>query len=88
MECNFSIGSYRFEPRRIVLKEGHVASGFYIVLSGTCLVNQKETDPRNGETFVRTITQLTSGESFGVSITFHPFCSFEGCDDGGFDIRP
>ncbi|XP_011664543.1 uncharacterized protein LOC584085 [Strongylocentrotus purpuratus] len=61
----------RFEPRRIVLKEGHVASGFYIVLSGTCLVNQKETDPRNGETFVRTITQLTSGESFGEYSLLH-----------------
>ncbi|XP_041454073.1 uncharacterized protein LOC121407181 isoform X1 [Lytechinus variegatus] len=61
----------RFEPRRIVVKEGHVASGFYIILSGTCLVNQKENDPRNGETFVRTITQLTTGESFGEYSLLH-----------------
>ncbi|XP_071481272.1 uncharacterized protein [Diadema antillarum] len=61
----------RFEPRRIVLKEGHVASGFYIVLSGTCLVNQTEIDPRNNEPFVRTITQLTGGQAFGEYSLLH-----------------
>ncbi|KAJ8027745.1 Cyclic nucleotide-binding domain-containing protein 2 [Holothuria leucospilota] len=55
----------KFEPRRIILKEGHVASCFYIILSGTCLVNKKEMDPRNGETFIRTIDEITSGQSFG-----------------------
>ncbi|XP_022103049.1 uncharacterized protein LOC110985907 [Acanthaster planci] len=55
----------RYEPRRIILKEGHQASGFYIILSGTCLVNQKEIDPRNNEPFVRTIDELHTGDSFG-----------------------
>ncbi|XP_038056651.1 uncharacterized protein LOC119728471 isoform X2 [Patiria miniata] len=55
----------RYEPRRIILKEGHQASGFYIILSGTCLVNQKEIDPRNNETFVRTIDEIHAGDSFG-----------------------
>ncbi|XP_071787067.1 uncharacterized protein [Asterias amurensis] len=55
----------RYEPRRIILKEGHLASGFYIILSGTCLINQKEIDPRNNETFVRTIDEIHSGDSFG-----------------------
>ncbi|PIK52297.1 hypothetical protein BSL78_10789 [Apostichopus japonicus] len=61
----------KFEPRRIILKEGHVASCYYIILSGTCLINKKEVDPRNGETFIRTIDEISSGEAFGDNSLLH-----------------
>ncbi|XP_033111007.1 cyclic nucleotide-binding domain-containing protein 2-like isoform X2 [Anneissia japonica] len=53
-----------YEPRRIIIKEGHQASAFYVILSGTCLVNQRETD-RTGNTFVRTVAEICTGDSFG-----------------------
>ncbi|XP_071950973.1 cyclic nucleotide-binding domain-containing protein 2-like [Antedon mediterranea] len=54
-----------YEHRRMILKEGHRASGFYIMLSGTCLVNEREMDYRNGTTFVRTVAKVSNGDAFG-----------------------
>ncbi|XP_072040774.1 uncharacterized protein [Amphiura filiformis] len=55
----------RFEPRRIVLKEGHAASCYYIILSGVCLVNQLDFDRRNNSQFVTTVKEIGPGDCFG-----------------------
>ena len=57
----------RFEARRIVLKEGHAASCYYIILSGVCLVNQLDFDRRNNSQFVTTVKEIGPGDCFGVS---------------------
>lgn len=55
----------RFEARRIVLKEGHTASCFYIIISGICLVNQLDFDKRNNSQFVTTVKEIAGGDGFG-----------------------
>ncbi|XP_019647468.1 PREDICTED: uncharacterized protein LOC109487824 [Branchiostoma belcheri] len=54
-----------YEARRIVLKQGHRPFCFYIILSGTVLINVKEKDERTGKTFVRTVRELSGGDVFG-----------------------
>ncbi|XP_013417170.1 uncharacterized protein LOC106178505 isoform X2 [Lingula anatina] len=55
----------RYETRRIIVREGHPPFGFYIILSGTVLINVRETDPRTGKTFVRTVHEMSGGDAFG-----------------------
>lgn len=54
-----------YETRRVILRQGHRPMGFYILLSGTAIVNIRDTDPRTGKHFVRTVHQLSAGATFG-----------------------
>lgn len=56
----------------MVLKEGHHADCFYVIVSGTVLINIKEENPCNGQHFIRTVHELSEGEAFGVSAV--PLC--------------
>ncbi|RUS74959.1 hypothetical protein EGW08_017272 [Elysia chlorotica] len=60
-----------YEARRIILREGHPPSAFYLVLSGSLIANISETSPTTGQTFLRTVTDVTEGDCFGV-IFFSP----------------
>nr|XP_006819701.1 PREDICTED: cyclic nucleotide-binding domain-containing protein 2-like [Saccoglossus kowalevskii] len=64
----------RYEARRIVLKQGHRPFAFYIILSGTCLVNVQEVDSRTGRSMVRTVREITGGDQFG-EIAFMNNCT-------------
>ncbi|XP_067941996.1 uncharacterized protein [Watersipora subatra] len=55
----------RYEARRVITRLGHEARIFYLLLSGTLLVNIKERSEQNGQEFMRTVNQLTGGEAFG-----------------------
>ncbi|GFR96179.1 cyclic nucleotide-binding domain-containing protein 2-like [Elysia marginata] len=55
-----------YEPRRIILREGHPPSAFYLVLSGSLIANITETSPTTGQTFLRTVADVKEGECFGV----------------------
>lgn len=39
---------------------------FYIMLTGTAIVNILDQDPRTGNKFVRTVHELNGGDTFGV----------------------
>ena len=51
---------HRYEAHRIVVRQGHVAESFYIVLSGTVMSNV-----RDGKTPV--VQEIKEGGCFGVS---------------------
>ncbi|XP_070553053.1 uncharacterized protein [Ptychodera flava] len=55
----------RYEARRIILKQGQRPFAFYIILSGTCLVNIREIDEKTGKPMVRTVREITAGDHFG-----------------------
>lgn len=55
-----------YETRRVILKQGHPPSMFYIMLTGTAIVNILDQDPRTGNKFVRTVHELNGGDTFGV----------------------
>ncbi|KAK3801152.1 hypothetical protein RRG08_006869 [Elysia crispata] len=55
----------RYEPRRIILREGHPPSAFYLVLCGSLIANISETSPTSGQTFLRTVADVKEGECFG-----------------------
>ena len=59
-------GIYSYETRRVILKQGHPPSMFYIMLTGTAIVNILDEDPRTGNKFVRTVHELNGGDTFGV----------------------
>ncbi|KAL5011528.1 hypothetical protein ScPMuIL_010079 [Solemya velum] len=54
-----------YESRRVVLKKGHRAESFYIILSGTLIVNLVEKDRLTGQSFERTAHEMGPGETFG-----------------------
>ncbi|GFO39019.1 CAMP-dependent protein kinase regulatory subunit [Plakobranchus ocellatus] len=54
-----------YEPRRIILREGHPPSAFYLVLSGSLIANISETSVITGQTFIRTVADVNEGECFG-----------------------
>ena len=51
---------HRYEAHRIIVRQGHVAESFYIVLSGTVMSNV-----RDGKTPV--VQEIKEGGCFGVS---------------------
>ncbi|XP_077984512.1 uncharacterized protein LOC144439121 isoform X2 [Glandiceps talaboti] len=55
----------RYEARRIILKQGHRPFAFYIILSGTCLINVQEIDSETRKKMVRTVREITTGDHFG-----------------------
>ncbi|ELT87517.1 hypothetical protein CAPTEDRAFT_196752 [Capitella teleta] len=54
-----------YEAGRIILKQGHRADGFYILLSGEVIINVKELNPLRGDSFSSTVKQLGAGSTFG-----------------------
>ncbi|KAK3100366.1 hypothetical protein FSP39_018822 [Pinctada imbricata] len=54
-----------YEARRVILKQGHPPSMFYIMLTGTAIVNILDTNPTTGVKFVRTVHTLNAGDTFG-----------------------
>jgi len=52
-----------YEPRRVIIKQGHPPTAFYIILSGTCLINVRTVD-EGGEKVI-TINEIKEGEVFG-----------------------
>ena len=50
---------YRYEAKRVILRQGHVAEAFYILLSGTILINAQE----RGHPVVK---EVSAGGTFGV----------------------
>ncbi|XP_076823551.1 uncharacterized protein LOC143469669 isoform X1 [Clavelina lepadiformis] len=54
-----------YESRRVIIKQGHPPSAFYIVLSGTCLINTKEQSNEEGGETTQTVNELKEGEVFG-----------------------
>ncbi|KAK7480125.1 hypothetical protein BaRGS_00028609, partial [Batillaria attramentaria] len=60
------VGWYEtFESRRIIIREGHMADNFYLILSGTAVVTIREQNKQTGEYFGRTAAILKKGMSFG-----------------------
>ncbi|XP_078495070.1 uncharacterized protein LOC113474879 [Ciona intestinalis] len=53
-----------YEARRVIIKQGHPPSAFYIILSGTCLVNECVA-VESGSESVQTINEIQSGDVFG-----------------------
>ncbi|XP_052673107.1 cyclic nucleotide-binding domain-containing protein 2-like isoform X2 [Crassostrea angulata] len=60
-----------YETRRVILKQGHPPSMFYIMLTGTAIVNILDQDPRTGNQFVRTVHELNGGDTFGEIALIH-----------------
>uniref|UniRef100_K1QSE2 Uncharacterized protein n=1 Tax=Magallana gigas TaxID=29159 RepID=K1QSE2_MAGGI len=60
-----------YETRRVILKQGHPPSMFYIMLTGTAIVNILDQDPRTGNKFVRTVHELNGGDTFGEIALIH-----------------
>ncbi|XP_061188105.1 cyclic nucleotide-binding domain-containing protein 2-like [Saccostrea echinata] len=60
-----------YEARRVILKQGHPPSMFYIMLTGTAMVNILDEDPRTGNKFVRTVHELSGGDTFGEISLIH-----------------
>ncbi|XP_064637772.1 uncharacterized protein LOC135493986 isoform X2 [Lineus longissimus] len=54
-----------FEARRVIYKEGHAPHYFYILLTGTVMMNVREYNKKKDKTFSHTISQVKEGQSFG-----------------------
>ncbi|XP_033742593.1 uncharacterized protein LOC117329021 isoform X2 [Pecten maximus] len=54
-----------YEARRVILRQGHIPSAFYIMLSGAAIVNTQDLNPCTGKKFFRTVHEIVSGDIFG-----------------------
>ncbi|XP_076468500.1 cyclic nucleotide-binding domain-containing protein 2-like isoform X2 [Babylonia areolata] len=64
-EALVRVGWYEnFEARRIIIREGHMADNFYLILSGSAVVTIREQNGA-GDYFGRTVAVLQRGNSFG-----------------------
>ncbi|XP_069131302.1 uncharacterized protein [Argopecten irradians] len=54
-----------YEARRVILRQGHVPSAFYIMLSGAAIVNTQDLNPSTGKRFFRTVHEIVAGDIFG-----------------------
>lgn len=62
------VGWYeQFEAKRVIIRQGHKADNFYLILSGTAIVTVLDVDPKTGQSFSKTVAFLGKGNSFGVS---------------------
>ncbi|KAK3100723.1 hypothetical protein FSP39_024272 [Pinctada imbricata] len=60
------VGWYeQFEDKRVIIRQGHKADNFYLILSGTAVVTILQTDKDTGEEVIRTVAVLKKGNSFG-----------------------
>ncbi|XP_077978892.1 uncharacterized protein LOC144434315 [Glandiceps talaboti] len=53
------------EPRRVILRKGHIGQNFYFIYSGSVFVNTEERHPVTGKIFTKTEAVLARGDSFG-----------------------
>ncbi|CAG2237358.1 unnamed protein product [Mytilus edulis] len=61
------VGWYEhFEDKRVIIRQGHMADNFYLIISGTAIVTIMDT-----EQSVRTAAVLTKGNSFGELALMH-----------------
>lgn len=54
----------QFEPKRIIIRQGHQAQNFYFILSGTALITKNRLNSHN-EAYVETVSILKKGKTFG-----------------------
>ncbi|XP_038055388.1 cyclic nucleotide-binding domain-containing protein 2-like [Patiria miniata] len=66
------VGWYEsFDAKRIIIRQGHKAESFYLMLSGTSVVTISSPDPVTSEPNVRTVAFLKRGNSFGELALMH-----------------
>ncbi|XP_078495091.1 uncharacterized protein LOC100177622 [Ciona intestinalis] len=53
-----------FEPKRVIIRQGHKAETFYFIISGTALVTKNRLNA-SGDGYVETVQILKRGKSFG-----------------------
>jgi len=54
-----------FEPKRVIIRQGHTAENFYFMVSGTALVTKNRISSTTGNGYVETVSILNRGSSFG-----------------------
>ncbi|XP_077341126.1 cyclic nucleotide-binding domain-containing protein 2-like isoform X2 [Lithobates pipiens] len=60
------VGWYEcFGPGRVIIRQGHVAQNFYLILSGTAVVTKVSHSKKTGELFSKTVALLKKGKYFG-----------------------
>ncbi|XP_075707572.1 cyclic nucleotide-binding domain-containing protein 2-like isoform X3 [Rhinoderma darwinii] len=60
------VGWYEcFGPGRVIIRQGHVAQNFYLILSGTAVVTKVSYSKKTGEHFSKTVAFLKKGKYFG-----------------------
>ncbi|KAM3934886.1 cyclic nucleotide-binding domain-containing protein 2-like [Leptodactylus fuscus] len=60
------VGWYEcFGPGRVIIRQGHVAQNFYLILSGTAVVTKVSRSKKTGEHFSKTVAFLKKGKYFG-----------------------
>ncbi|KAM5180514.1 cyclic nucleotide-binding domain-containing protein 2-like [Mantella aurantiaca] len=60
------VGWYEcFGPGRVIIRQGHVAQSFYLILSGTAVVTKVSRARKTGEPFAKTVAFLKRGKYFG-----------------------
>ncbi|XP_064603627.1 uncharacterized protein LOC135469039 [Liolophura sinensis] len=66
------VGFYEhFEANRVIIRQGHFADNFYLIITGLAVVTILETDKQTGESSVRTAAFLKKGKSFGELALMH-----------------
>ncbi|XP_070552935.1 cyclic nucleotide-binding domain-containing protein 2-like isoform X3 [Ptychodera flava] len=67
-----SVGWYEsYEASRVIIRQGHHAENFYMILTGTAVVTLSSQDAKTGETKVQTVAFLKKGNSFGELAIMH-----------------
>ncbi|XP_073518160.1 uncharacterized protein [Phyllobates terribilis] len=60
------VGWYEcFGPGRVIIRQGHVAQNFYLILSGMAVVTKVSRSEKTGEHFSKTVAFLKKGKYFG-----------------------
>ncbi|XP_050416967.1 cyclic nucleotide-binding domain-containing protein 2 isoform X2 [Patella vulgata] len=60
------VGWYEFfESKRVIIRQGHLADNFYLILAGTAIVTVLDRDVKTGDVYSRTVALLKKGNSFG-----------------------
>ncbi|XP_063807483.1 cyclic nucleotide-binding domain-containing protein 2-like isoform X2 [Pseudophryne corroboree] len=60
------VGWYEcFGPGRVIIRQGHIAQNFYLILSGTAVVTKVSRNETTGEHFSKTVAFLKRGKYFG-----------------------
>ena len=60
---------FRFEPNRVIIRQGHKSEIYYLILSGTAVVTVSSSEHSNtGDPSIKHVAFLKKGNSFGVRI--------------------
>ncbi|XP_022079599.1 cyclic nucleotide-binding domain-containing protein 2-like isoform X2 [Acanthaster planci] len=66
------VGWYEsFDDKRVIIRQGHKAESFYLMLSGTSVVTISSRDTETSEPTVRRVAFLKRGNSFGELALMH-----------------